>query len=264
MLELSPVFTLALRLPMRAGAAEPAVSRRADAMRALSATLAALPDHGRQGGLQGVLRAFATEASALLQADGARFFLYDAATNRLVRQPAVGPTAAVSDDEPLSIDLSIDLAVDLADPADEAAAPPPTAASGPAGEVAVADKGSVPRSDAGSAPPRPSAVLGLAGLCARTREPYAVQQAAQDPRMHPMVDTLPGDSAPADALLCLPIISVSGGELLGVCEVIRVSAADEAGARRGFDEEDEATLYALLRLAAAAIENWQLREELDG
>ena len=274
MLELSPVFALALRLPMRAGAAEPAVSRRAGAMRTLSATLATLHAHGQQGGLAAIVGALASEASALLRADGANFFLYDAATACLVRQPASlpadGPAAAAGDDEPLSIDLSIDLSGDLSGDLADAAAPPTIAESTATSEAAAAAAaaaaagGSVPRSDAESAPARPRALLGLAGLCARTREPYTVQLAAQDARVHPMVDRLPGASAPADALLCLPITSVSGGELLGVCEVIRLRTADEAGAARAFDDEDEATLYALLRLAAAAIENWQLREELDG
>ena len=99
---------------------------------------------------------------------------------------------------------------------------------------------------------------GLAGLCCVTRETYNSKEAGGDARLKRAADAPLGAGADFafTSALCTPIDSVSSGGFLGVCEVLNKRNAD--GEPLPFDEEDEATLYAILRVAGVAIENYQM------
>ena len=99
---------------------------------------------------------------------------------------------------------------------------------------------------------------GLAGLCASTRQAYNSREGRADARLKPLADhpfDAPADFAIINALV-IPIESVATGALLGVCEVLNHRGDD--GEVAPFEDEDEATLYAILRVAALAIENYQM------
>ena len=99
---------------------------------------------------------------------------------------------------------------------------------------------------------------GLAGLCAVKRVTYNSPEGRADARLKLAADA-PFGAGPDFAFnssLCAPIESVASGELLGVCELVNKRDADDEPVP--FDDEDEATLYAILRVASLAIENYQL------
>ena len=62
--------------------------------------------------------------------------------------------------------------------------------------------------------------------------------------------------------LVTPIDSISTGQIIGVAVVVNKRAKDGSNERPVFEDEDEATLFASLKVAALCIENNQLQTQV--
>lgn len=216
LVQLAPVFCLALRHAARAAAVDPIAAQRARVMDGLGACLASLGDEARAGELGGVMEAFGTQISTRLRAEGCTMYMHDEVNRSLVQLPAD------TELEPRVVSIA-------------------PSASGKDNEKQGGPSGS-----------------GLAGLCAVKRVTYNSPEGRADARLKLAADA-PFGASPDFAFnssLCAPIESVASGELLGVCELVNKRDADDEPVP--FDDEDEATLYAILRVASLAIENYQL------
>ena len=110
---------------------------------------------------------------------------------------------------------------------------------------------------------------GLAGFCALTGEMIKVDNGQKESRIKPEVD-VPPDYLPSGlpethkihTALVTPIDSISTGQIIGVAVVVNKRAKDGSNERPVFEDEDEATLFASLKVAALCIENNQLQTQV--
>jgi signal transduction histidine kinase len=93
---------------------------------------------------------------------------------------------------------------------------------------------------------------GIAGWVVTHGEPVLVNEADQDPRFHPLVDSRSGFQT--QSMVCVPI--QSRGKVLGALEALNKRTG------QGFDEEDLALMVTTANQAAIAIENARLYQSL--
>ena len=231
LLELRPLFALALREPLRAAAAQTSrEAARARAMQTLSEGLTKLPTGSVALGV--LVSALATLCAESLGAASCTLFLHQDG-GKLVGYPAAGQgeTFKLRLHTPTSSDADADADAEEEEGGAHDGAPPPADEEFP---------------------------FGIVGECAKS-EQYILLNALSpsDERLHPDIDAVPRGVKGSLSLVCTPLRDASGSHVLGLCELVRAAGVAP------FVDDDRPAVLAVLRAVAFAIDNYFLNEMLD-